>query len=64
MKKRGLQLSDEKTIITHIKERNNELKQNPYLDRKYYQAYKIRQQAKREKAYKNLAVYELGYNDL
>ncbi len=40
------------------------LNKNPYLDRKYYQAYKIRQQAKREKAYKNLAVYELGYNDL
>lgn len=40
------------------------LNKNPYLDRRYYQAYKIRQQAKREKAYKNLAVYELGYNDL
>ena len=40
------------------------LNKNPYLDRKYYQAYKIRQQVKKEKAYKNLAVYELGYNDL
>ena len=31
------------------------LNKNPYLDRKYYQAYKIRQQAKREKALEDLA---------
>ena len=41
-----------------------DLNKNPYLNKRYFQMLRIQNRIKREKAYKENAVYELGYNSL